>query len=638
MLRGEVLDVGQDNVVYVKIPQKYGDDSVKAVTRISVAKGDLVYVADTSVSRVPQWVVFDQMNDVGSWGSPYPHTHPMGQVTGLVARLNAVDSTVQKLSDRTIDVRGLGAKGDGVTNDTAAFQSAINAAATFGVPVVVPPGTYRMSGALTLPTGTDLQMAVGAVLDYSKSSATNFLNINGTSSTPVPAPAISLGAKVVSLSGHGMVAGDWCMIRSKDIFDPHSTSTTHGELIQVASVDAGTVTFRTSVCDSYRTSVTITPVNMVRDVSITGGTIRGGGVPGSNKGGLRAQFTQGLWIHKTRFERIDRAHIFIKDSVNAWVSHCVLDWAESTTMGYGTSFGDTARDSGCIFTTFRAIRHSLSTNNTTDAGVGGVVRRILFFGNTVEDTTYATGGSQLGGDAIDTHTAAEDIWVIQNNVNSSAGAGINMECASGTISGNTVEDTVGTGINYHNEAARAGSVTITDNVVRRAGGHGIQARTGGRGSTIPTESMIITGNRVADTTSNGIQAGYILTDRGVVVANNTIQRAGGVPLRLLKLDGVVSHGNVITGGATMGIECDSITNATLGPDSLDAGTTTGWTGYTLTNVTYSRVTPGAVQVTDPAGVGVRVESSCSNLSLGPTSHLNAPTKLVNNGGSTVTQS
>lgn len=83
MLRGEILDVGQDNVVYVKIPQKYGNDSVKAVTRISVSKGDLVYVTDTSVSRVPQWVVFDQMHSVGSWGSPYPHEHPIGQVDGL---------------------------------------------------------------------------------------------------------------------------------------------------------------------------------------------------------------------------------------------------------------------------------------------------------------------------------------------------------------------------------------------------------------------------------------------------------------------------------------------------------------------------------------------------------------------------
>lgn len=100
MLRGEVLDVGQDNVVYVKIPQKYGNDSVKAVTRINVEPGDLVYVTDTSTSRVPQWVVFDKMNVIGTWGSPYPHEHPQGQVVGLTDRLAAIENRLNALEGK----------------------------------------------------------------------------------------------------------------------------------------------------------------------------------------------------------------------------------------------------------------------------------------------------------------------------------------------------------------------------------------------------------------------------------------------------------------------------------------------------------------------------------------------------------
>lgn len=100
MLRGEVLDVGENNLVYVRIPQKYGQDSVKAVTRISVAKGDLVYVTDTSTSRVPQWVVFDHMHAIGRQGDPYPHEHPMGQVDGLVDRLNALEARLKTLEGK----------------------------------------------------------------------------------------------------------------------------------------------------------------------------------------------------------------------------------------------------------------------------------------------------------------------------------------------------------------------------------------------------------------------------------------------------------------------------------------------------------------------------------------------------------
>lgn len=537
-----------------------------------------------------------------------------------------------------ISVTSYGATTGTTTDQAPAIQSAIDAAATFGVPVVVPSGVYRMDRALVLQNGTSLTLAPGAVLDYSKSSATNYLNVQGTSGTRINSPAITKGASTIPLSGHSLKPGDWCMIRSADIFDPHSTSTSQGELIQVASVGTGQVTFRTTVCDTYSSTVTVTPVALVKNITLSGGTVRGSKLAGDNRGGFRAEFAEDLFLSRVIFENIDRAHMFIKNSVNAWAAHCGFEWAESTTMGYGASFGDCTRDSGCIFSTFRGVRHSLSTNNTTTAQDGGIVRRILFFGNTVEDTTLAQAGSQLGGDAIDTHTAAEDIWIIQNVVNKSTGQGINMECASGIISGNTVEDTVGTGINYHNEAMRAGNITITDNVVRRTGGHGIQARTGGRGSTIPTESMIITGNRVMDTKDHGIQAGYILTDRGVVVTSNVVRRAGGVPLRLLKLDGVVSHGNVVHDGASIGIEYDRVTNGVLGPDSVDAGAPTGaWTGLSLTNVTNSKVTPGAVKVTDPAGVGVTVGSSCTNLSLGPTNHLNATTKLVNQAGSTVVQ-
>ena len=572
----------------------------------------------------------------------YPKVTPEGVLPPKVLdRLNerfVNHDEWSKQETTQISVASHGAKPGTTTDQSAAFQSAINSAATLGVPVTVPPGIYRMNGGLVFPTGTSIQMSPDTVLDYSSSTATNFLNAAGSASSPLASPAISVGSKTIPLSGHGMSAGQWCMIRSEDVFDPDSTSTTKGELIQVASVGTGTVTFRTSVCDDYQTAVTITPLSMIKDVSISGGVVRGSGVPGDNKGGIRVQYVENFWVHWTKFENIDRAHIFIKDSVNSWVSHSVMDYAESTTMGYGVSFGDTTRDSGCIFSTFRQVRHSLSTNNTATPGIGGVVRRILFFGNTVEDTTFATGGSQMGGDAIDTHTAAEDIWIHNNVVNASSGQGINVECASAIVSGNTVEDTTGTGINYHNESARAGKVTITNNVVRRTGGHGIQARTGGRGSQVPTESMIISGNRVSDAKDNGIQAGYILTDRGAVVTGNTVNRAGGVPLRLIRLDGAVSHGNVVTGGATMGVEYDRVTNAVLGPDSVDAGSPTGaWTGLSLTNVTYSKVTPGAVKVTDPEGVGVTAGSSCSNLALGPTSHLNATTPLVNNAGSTVVQ-
>lgn len=110
MLRATVVDVNPRDPtrVWVTIPQKYGAKPLRVFTRVQVTKGDHVYVANTSVTRIPQWVVFDQQTEIGRWGNPYPHTHPMGQVDGLVdwvkeyeawakdhtARLDAADKQI----------------------------------------------------------------------------------------------------------------------------------------------------------------------------------------------------------------------------------------------------------------------------------------------------------------------------------------------------------------------------------------------------------------------------------------------------------------------------------------------------------------------------------------------------------------
>ncbi len=50
-----------------------------------------------------------------------------------------------------------GAKGDSVTDDTLAFQSALVAAETIGDTVFVPPGTYRIDGTLRVPAYVTLE-------------------------------------------------------------------------------------------------------------------------------------------------------------------------------------------------------------------------------------------------------------------------------------------------------------------------------------------------------------------------------------------------------------------------------------------------------------------------------------------------
>lgn len=72
--------------------------------------------------------------------------------TGLYtpAGTGAVATTVQAKLRESVSVKDFGAKGDGVTDDTAAIQAAITSVRSVGGRVVVPQGTYLISNSLNM--------------------------------------------------------------------------------------------------------------------------------------------------------------------------------------------------------------------------------------------------------------------------------------------------------------------------------------------------------------------------------------------------------------------------------------------------------------------------------------------------------
>jgi hypothetical protein len=62
-----------------------------------------------------------------------------------------------------VNAGDFGACGDGVTDDTAALQKSLDAAANAGTVCYLPPGKYRVNGALTIPPGVTLRGSSGNV-------------------------------------------------------------------------------------------------------------------------------------------------------------------------------------------------------------------------------------------------------------------------------------------------------------------------------------------------------------------------------------------------------------------------------------------------------------------------------------------
>src|SRR6476646_10816217 len=71
--------------------------------------------------------------------------------------------TQYSLHSQSYDITSFGAKADGVTDNTAAIQKAIDECSKTGGKVIFPSGTY-LSGTLILKSNTTLHLSAGATL------------------------------------------------------------------------------------------------------------------------------------------------------------------------------------------------------------------------------------------------------------------------------------------------------------------------------------------------------------------------------------------------------------------------------------------------------------------------------------------
>jgi hypothetical protein len=96
------------------------------------------------------------------------------QVTFKSQGLGAVTRTVESKLGDVVSVKDFGAVGDGVADDTAAFQAAISSSAN--IPVYVPAGNYKITSALSLAGRTEFVLVGDGAQSNSRISS---LYLNG---------------------------------------------------------------------------------------------------------------------------------------------------------------------------------------------------------------------------------------------------------------------------------------------------------------------------------------------------------------------------------------------------------------------------------------------------------------------------
>ena len=88
----------------------------------------------------------------------------MKKLIALLAVLNCLAATAPAADKQTLNVLDFGAKGDGVTKDTAAIQKALDACGDNGGGTVLVPEGIFLTGSLTLRANTTLQLSSRADL------------------------------------------------------------------------------------------------------------------------------------------------------------------------------------------------------------------------------------------------------------------------------------------------------------------------------------------------------------------------------------------------------------------------------------------------------------------------------------------
>lgn len=445
------------------------------------------------------------------------HRHVISQVTGLEDALNSILPYIRTLG--WVSVKDMGAKGDGVTDDLAAVQAAINKIQLTGGTLYYPKGQYVMGGIPTINFGSNIlvtgdrdaeillapaaMVADGHTIGIWVNGGTNifidglkingnFSNIakNGTyqSASALWSPVISeygaTSVKVYKMAGSGIDAETYLRQRMP-IRVTNSTDVFISNCYLYNSVSAGIVVDSTSK-------------NGCKDILITNNRIK-------------LTWDNGIYFHQG-VQYATAANNIISDTTYNGVS-CV--YCDNIIVN-----GNNIRKAGPSDSDSGGVQMNGSTNSVVN---GNIISECQFYGIDVLSTqeTDIIGGnaglSVWGRNTVITNNSITGCHA--NDYPSHNAPGINLFGAQDTnIAGNSIDDCdFGISMGFH-----AINTAVLNNRISKCSSIGLNI-----GTAVDLVNIYVKGNYIAYNGSHGIY-----TSPEARIESNTIVGNDGMGINL----------------------------------------------------------------------------------------------------------
>lgn len=452
-----------------------------------------------------------------------------------------------KVNNRMIDgsaanVLDYGAVGDGVADDTAAVQIALNQTGT----VYVPKGSYKITSTLTLSSNTTL-VCEGT---FVWAVAANLFECIGSEAAQILMSGNTTAPNIVNVVTGTLAAGDYIRIASDEIFDDANTDSTVGEINNIYEItNASALKTGITLQDNYLTSDNgyVSKITFKENIRIDG--IKITRTVGTVDDALRFELSKNVIIENADINVTCGAAIRIFDSIDCVVSDSFVTTGVNNSS-YGVSVANAAQDIIIKGNNFYNCRHALSTNNsvTTD----GIPRRITFSNNNVKYSSLNLSGGISS--AIDTHGAAEYIYITDNFCESATGSGINIECPTANVQNNIILNAGGKGIVARNESDRNGSIIISGNEIINCTDEGIDLIQGTRGTTAIYRNCIISNNKISSSGQAAIKVDMVSSSGSTITVTGNTCAEGDPRIRMENIVNFICSSNAIrnlTSGSAM---------------------------------------------------------------------------------------